>query len=108
MTATAPAPSILSTVAKGLIGATISAAQADSANIIAWIGSGTTEAQAWITTLLSKIPKPSGVEGLIVGPIEAAAEAGITGFIAQEVSTYTPTVLFNLFIALLTHLQSEV
>jgi hypothetical protein len=92
----------------GALAAIVSELQANQATVETWLGSGETQVQALLVNLIKQIPSISGPLSFVLGPIEAAFEAGIESYAASLIAKETPATLFALLIGLLTRLQAEV
>jgi len=64
--------------------------------IVAAISAGEVDAQAALTNLLKNLPRPNGIEGALVGPIEAAFAQAAESYAAAAVAKYGPDVIFAL------------
>jgi hypothetical protein len=72
--------------------------------IQAAIGSGEIDIQGAVTKLLASIPKPGGIEGTIVDPIENAVFAAVSAYIGSLFAKYTPAQIVAFAVA---QLQAE-
>lgn len=73
----------------------------NSTAIEAAITSGEVDIQGAVTKLLATIPKPGGVEGMVVDPIEAAVFAAATAYLNSVLAKYTPAQIVAFGVGLL-------
>ena len=69
--------------------------------IQAAIAAGEIDVQGAVTKLLASIPKPSGVEGMVVDPIETAVFAAVEAYIGSLFAKYTPSQIVAFGVGLL-------
>jgi hypothetical protein len=97
----------IGTLAPEVIGVIINALKANQATVESWIGSGETLVSTELTALIKDIPSVKGALAFVVGPVEAAVEAGIESYVADLIAKETPATIFELLIALLTEIQAK-
>jgi hypothetical protein len=64
--------------------------------IVSLINTGEVDAVAELTNLLKNLPKPPGIEGTLVAPVEAALASAAESYAAAAVAKYGPDVIFAL------------
>lgn len=64
--------------------------------IVGLIQTGEVDAVAGLANLLKNLPKPPGIEGALVAPIEAALSTAADTYAAAAVAKYGPDVIFAL------------
>lgn len=102
------ANTILQEIEAGALQAIAAAVSANAPTVEAWLATGEADVEAGLANLIKNIPSVKGALGLVVGPIEAAVEAGINAYVASLVAKYTPAQLVQLFVAFLTALAAKV
>jgi hypothetical protein len=90
-----------SAIIGGLADALVAEVQANQAGITALIGTAEADAVGAIANLLKQIPIATGAAGFIVAPIEAALETAANKYAQSLVTTYGPTVVYNVLLAFL-------
>lgn len=65
-------------------------------SIIAMINAGEVKAEAALAAFLNSLPKPGGIEGAIVAPIETALENAANNYAVAAVAKYGGEVIFTL------------
>ena len=73
----------------------------NSTAIQAAIASGEIDIQGAVTKLLASIPKPGGIEGDVVDPIENAVFAAVSAYVGSLFAKYTPSQIVAYAVKLL-------
>jgi hypothetical protein len=98
MTTTATPPTVTK---ETLIGEFADAAIAEietlaKPEILTLIQTGEVDVEAGLANLLKNLPKPAGIEGALLSPIESAIASAADSYAAAAVAKYGPTVIFAL------------
>lgn len=103
-----PHMSIFQEFESGALAALATASTQNEALVKSWLTSGEASVQAGFVNLLKNVPSVKGLSAVFVGPLEAAAEAALSSYVASLFTKYNPDELFTLWMALLALLEKDV
>jgi hypothetical protein len=99
MTTTATLPVTQSTLIAGFVAEALTLIDTSAKpEIVALINSGEIKAEALLTSFLTSLPVPSGIEGALLKPIEKDLETAAESYAAKAVAQYGGEVIFDVLI----------